>query len=91
LLITGPVSKNRELALKKTYDATPAPKIVIAVGAYATSGEPFIDHPEQLNGAASDLFISVVRLTLSPFSTGFSASSTSCPPSGWASIHDGRV
>ena len=32
LLITGPVSKNMELALKKTYDAMPEPKIVIAVG-----------------------------------------------------------
>src|SRR5436305_11106427 len=61
LLITGCVSKNMELALRKTYDATPAPKIVIAVGACAISGGPFIDHPEQLNGAASvvpvDLFI----------------------------------
>ena len=50
-----------ELALRKTYDATPAPKIVIAVGACAISGGPYIDHPEQLNGAASvvpvDLFI----------------------------------
>jgi Ni,Fe-hydrogenase III small subunit/ferredoxin len=61
LLITGPVSRNMELALKKTYDATPAPKIVIAVGACAISGGPFIDHPEQLNGAGSilpvDLYI----------------------------------
>jgi len=61
LLITGPVSKNMELALKKTYDATPAPKIVIAVGACAISGGPYIGHAEQLNGAASvvpvDLFI----------------------------------
>lgn len=61
LLITGPVSKNMELALKKTYDATPAPKIVIAVGACAISGGPYIDHPEQLNGASTvvpvDLYI----------------------------------
>jgi Ni,Fe-hydrogenase III small subunit/ferredoxin len=61
LLITGPVSKNMELALRKTYDATPAPKIVIAVGACAISGGPFAGHPEQLNGAGSivpvDLFI----------------------------------
>lgn len=61
LLITGPVSKNMELALKKTYDAVPAPKIVISVGACAISGGPYIDHPEVLNGASSvvpvDLFI----------------------------------
>ena len=32
LLITGAVSQNMKLALRKTYDAIPAPKIVIAVG-----------------------------------------------------------
>jgi Ni,Fe-hydrogenase III small subunit/NAD-dependent dihydropyrimidine dehydrogenase PreA subunit len=51
LLITGPVSNNMELALKKTYDAVPAPKIVIAVGACAINGGPFIGHPEHHNGA----------------------------------------
>jgi len=51
LLITGPVTENTRLALKKTYDAVPAPKIVIAVGACAISGGPFIDHPEVQNGA----------------------------------------
>jgi Ni,Fe-hydrogenase III small subunit len=51
LLITGPVTKNMRLALTKTYDAVPAPKIVIAVGACAISGGPFINHPEVQNGA----------------------------------------
>jgi Ni,Fe-hydrogenase III small subunit/ferredoxin len=61
LLITGPVTKNMELALKKTYDAVPDPRIVIAVGACAISGGPFVDLPEQNNGAAGivpvDLFV----------------------------------
>ncbi len=61
LLITGAVSRNMELALKKTYDAVPTPKIVIAVGACAISGGPFIGNPQILNGAGSvvpvDLFI----------------------------------
>jgi Ni,Fe-hydrogenase III small subunit/ferredoxin len=61
LLITGPVTKNMELALKKTYDAVPSPKIVIACGACAIAGGPYIDHPECHNGASSvvpvDLFI----------------------------------
>jgi Ni,Fe-hydrogenase III small subunit len=61
LLITGPVTENMKLALKKTYDAVPEPKIVIAVGACAISGGPYVDHPEAHNGAASvvpvDLFI----------------------------------
>ncbi len=51
LLITGPVTKNMELALKKTYDATPEPKIVIAVGACAISGGVFAGHPEAHKGA----------------------------------------
>ena len=45
LLITGPVTENMRLALKKTYDAVPAPKIVIAVGACAISGGPYVGHP----------------------------------------------
>ena len=61
LLITGCVSKNMELALHKAYQAVPAPKIVIAVGACAISGGPYIDHPEVHNGAGAlvpvDLYI----------------------------------
>lgn len=61
LLITGPVSKNMELAVKKAFDAVPEPKIVIAVGACAINGGPFIGHPQINNGASSvlpvDLFI----------------------------------
>jgi len=50
LLLTGPVSANMELALLKTWEAIPAPKLVIAVGACAISGGPFLDHPEVRNG-----------------------------------------
>jgi Ni,Fe-hydrogenase III small subunit/NAD-dependent dihydropyrimidine dehydrogenase PreA subunit len=61
VLITGPVTQNMWLALQKTYDAVPAPKLVIVVGACAISGGPYLDHPEQHNGAGSslkvDLFI----------------------------------
>jgi len=61
LLITGAVSDNMKLALEKTWQAVPAPKIVIAVGACAISGGPYIDHPEVHNGAAGtvpvDLFV----------------------------------
>jgi len=32
LLVTGPVTHNMEIALKRTYNATPSPKIVVAVG-----------------------------------------------------------
>jgi len=53
LLITGPVTKNMELALKKTYDAVAAPKIVIAVGACAIAGGPFVGHAQVNNGAGA--------------------------------------
>ncbi len=50
LMITGPVTKNMEEALKKTYEAVPHPKIVIAVGACALSGGPFQGGREVHNG-----------------------------------------
>jgi len=61
LLITGPVTKNMVLALKKTYDAIPDPKFVIAVGACALSGGIYGGHEEVESGVESlfhvDLFI----------------------------------
>ena len=51
LLITGPVTENMALALKKTYAALPEPRIVIAVGACAISGGPYAGHAEVRNGA----------------------------------------
>jgi Ni,Fe-hydrogenase III small subunit/ferredoxin len=51
LLITGPVTQNMESALSQTYEAVPAPKLVIAVGACAISGGPYLGHAEQRNGA----------------------------------------
>jgi Ni,Fe-hydrogenase III small subunit/formate hydrogenlyase subunit 6/NADH:ubiquinone oxidoreductase subunit I len=41
LLVTGPVTRNMELALLRTYDATPEPRIVVAVGACGCSGGIF--------------------------------------------------
>jgi Ni,Fe-hydrogenase III small subunit/formate hydrogenlyase subunit 6/NADH:ubiquinone oxidoreductase subunit I len=41
LLVTGPVTRNMELALRKTYDATPEPRLVVAVGACGCSGGMF--------------------------------------------------
>jgi Ni,Fe-hydrogenase III small subunit/NAD-dependent dihydropyrimidine dehydrogenase PreA subunit len=61
LLVTGPVTENMVLALQKTYEAVPPPRIVIAVGACAISGGPYANLPAQRGGAAStvpvDLFI----------------------------------
>lgn len=43
LLVTGPVSKNMKLALKKTYDAVSGPKLVITLGNCALDGGIFKD------------------------------------------------
>ncbi|MBI1912158.1 MAG: NADH-quinone oxidoreductase subunit B family protein [Deltaproteobacteria bacterium] len=41
LLVTGPVSRNMELALKRTYEAMPSPKLVVAVGDCGYNGGIF--------------------------------------------------
>ena len=61
LLITGPVTQNMTLALEKTYAAVASPKLVIAVGACAIAGGPFVGQAQVHNGASAvvpvDLFI----------------------------------
>src|SRR5207237_10876785 len=44
IVVTGPVSQNMRSALLETYAAVPAPKLVIAVGACAISGGPYVDY-----------------------------------------------
>lgn len=41
LLVTGPVTRNMEIALQRTYEATPEPRVVVAVGACGCSGGIF--------------------------------------------------
>jgi Ni,Fe-hydrogenase III small subunit/formate hydrogenlyase subunit 6/NADH:ubiquinone oxidoreductase subunit I len=41
LLVTGPVTRNMEIALRRTYDAAPEPRVVVAVGACGCSGGIF--------------------------------------------------
>lgn len=61
ILVTGPVPANMQLALRKTYEAVPSPRLVIASGACAISGGPYAGHDEVTDGAAGivpvDLFI----------------------------------
>ncbi|RCX16866.1 Ni,Fe-hydrogenase III small subunit [Anaerobacterium chartisolvens] len=53
LLVTGPTTRNMELALIKTYNATPDPKLVVALGACACSGGIFKDSYATRNGIDS--------------------------------------
>jgi len=55
LLVTGPVSRNMELALKKTYEAMPEPKFVISLGDCAKNGSLFKDSYYTLGGVESVL------------------------------------
>ena len=50
LLITGPVTRNMEHALRQTYDVTPEPRLIVAMGACAISGGIFRDSYAVLNG-----------------------------------------
>lgn len=50
LLVTGPVSRNMEIALRRTYNATPPPKIVVAVGDCGCNGGIFGESYASLGG-----------------------------------------
>ena len=53
LLVTGPVTRNMREALLRTYNATPDPKWVVAVGACAFDGGIFADSYACVGGVSS--------------------------------------
>jgi len=57
LLVTGPVTRNMELALLKTYNATPDPKLVAAMGSCACNGGIFGE--TYASGSGVDRFMPV--------------------------------
>ena len=59
LLVTGPVTRNMELALRKTYEAMPAPRLVVAVGACGCSGGIFGSNYATLGGVDNVLPVDV--------------------------------
>jgi Ni,Fe-hydrogenase III small subunit len=73
LLVTGPVSRNMELALRKTYDAMPAPRLVVAVGACGCSGGIFGQNYASLGGVDKVLPVDVYI--------------PGCPPNPHALLH----
>jgi Ni,Fe-hydrogenase III small subunit len=60
LLVTGPVTLNMREALKRTYDATPAPKWVVAAGACAADGGVFAGSYAIAGGASSVVPVDLV-------------------------------
>jgi Ni,Fe-hydrogenase III small subunit len=55
IVVTGAVNRNMRRALELTYEAVPPPKLVIAVGACAISGGPFVGSPEVGTGVGDIL------------------------------------
>jgi Ni,Fe-hydrogenase III small subunit len=53
LLVTGPVTKNMRVALERTYDATPNPKWVVAVGDCARDGGCFAGSHAVVGGVSA--------------------------------------
>lgn len=53
MIVTGPVTRNMRVALMKTYEAIPDPKLVIATGSCAISGGIFAQSPEAFQGLDS--------------------------------------
>lgn len=59
LLVTGTVTRSLEIAARRTYEAMPDPKLVVAVGACAASGSPYPAGYASGGGAAAILPIDV--------------------------------
>jgi Ni,Fe-hydrogenase III small subunit/formate hydrogenlyase subunit 6/NADH:ubiquinone oxidoreductase subunit I len=73
LLVTGPVTRNMEIALRKTYDAMPAPRLVVAVGACGCSGGIFGKNYASIGGVDKVI----------PVDTYIPG----CPPNPYALLH----
>lgn len=71
LLVTGPVSRHMEVALKRTYDATPEPKLVVAVGDCACDGGIFCPQGEGENYATCGKVSNVIPVDVAV---------SGCPP-----------
>jgi len=59
LLVTGTVTRNLEIAARRTYDAMSEPRLVVAVGACASSGSPYPSGYASGDGAASILPVDI--------------------------------
>ncbi len=60
LLVTGPVGFNMEIALRRTYAATPNPKLVVAVGDCGRDGGVFGTSYASLGGVSSVIPVDVI-------------------------------
>jgi len=84
LLVTGPVSKHMAIALVRTYDATPDPKLVVAVGDCGCTGGIFGESYASLGRVANVIPVDVEIPGCPPTPTvllsGILAAITARPP-----------
>src|SRR3989337_608483 len=59
LLVTGPVSRNMEIALRRTYNAAPSPKLVVAVGDCGYNGGIFGESYASMGGVGKIIPVDV--------------------------------
>jgi Ni,Fe-hydrogenase III small subunit len=59
LLVTGPVSRNMQTALRRTYDATPEPKLVVALGDCGCNGGIFGESYASCGGVSNVIPVDV--------------------------------
>src|SRR3954470_12837152 len=59
LLVTGPVSRHMAIALQRTYDAMPDPRIVVAAGGCACTGGIFVESYASLGRVSSVIPVNV--------------------------------
>lgn len=71
LLVTGPVSRHMMEALRRTYDATPDPKLVVAIGECACNGGMFAPDGGRENYASCGKVSNVIPVDVAV---------TGCPP-----------
>ena len=81
LLVTGPVTRNMEQALRIAYEAMPDPKLVVAVGDCGRDGGIFGSFAMAMSSSMS-LPSRVTRPTLKPSSPAFCAAGAWPPPRG---------
>jgi len=60
LLVTGPVSRHMEVALRRTYHATPDPKLVVAIGDCGACGGVFGEGYASCGAVANVIPVDVV-------------------------------
>jgi Ni,Fe-hydrogenase III small subunit len=83
LLVTGPVSRHMEVALRRTYDATPDPKLVVAIGDCGACGGIYGNSYASCGAVANVIPVDVVVPGCPPAPTRILAGILAALSGGW--------